>query len=83
MRQHAEERSVARARPRSTVGPFPGAVAGHAQQQPQDHVSPADIGRDHAEMLRRWIWRDFANILLGTWLIASPFTLGYRDTPMI
>jgi uncharacterized membrane protein len=29
------------------------------------------------------MWRDFANILLGTWLIASPSTLGYRDTPMI
>jgi uncharacterized membrane protein len=34
-------------------------------------------------MLRRWIWRDFANILLGTWLIASPATLGYRDAAMI
>jgi hypothetical protein len=34
-------------------------------------------------MLRRWIWRDFANIVLGTWLIASPVTLGYRDSPMI
>jgi uncharacterized membrane protein len=31
-------------------------------------------------MLRRWIWRDFCNIALGFWLIASPFTLGYRDT---
>jgi hypothetical protein len=34
-------------------------------------------------MLRRWIWRDFANILLGFWLIASPSTLGYRDAAMI
>jgi hypothetical protein len=59
--------------------PFPDRVA---QGQPDD-VSHADIGRDHAEMLRRWIWRDFANILLGTWLIASPMTLGYRDAPMI
>jgi uncharacterized membrane protein len=42
-----------------------------------------DIGRDHAEMLRRWIWRDFSNITLGCWLIASPFTLGYRDVPMV
>ncbi|RPJ62685.1 MAG: vitamin K epoxide reductase family protein [Acidobacteria bacterium] len=33
----------------------------------------------HAAMLRRWIWRDFANIILGVWLIASPSTLGYRD----
>jgi hypothetical protein len=34
-------------------------------------------------MLRRWIWRDFANILLGFWLIASPSILGYRDAAMI
>jgi hypothetical protein len=34
-------------------------------------------------MLRRWMWRDFANIVLGFWLIASPFTLGYSDVPMI
>jgi hypothetical protein len=34
-------------------------------------------------MLRRWIWRDFANILLGVWLIASPATLGYRDPTMV
>jgi hypothetical protein len=34
-------------------------------------------------MLRRWIWRDFANILLGTWLIAGPATLGYRDAAMV
>jgi uncharacterized membrane protein len=33
-------------------------------------------------MLRRWIWRDFANITLGVWLIASPFTLGYREASM-
>ena len=38
---------------------------------------------DHAEMLRRWIWRDFANILLGVWLITSPATLGYRDPAMV
>jgi hypothetical protein len=33
-------------------------------------------------MLRRWIWRDFGNIILGMWLVASPLTLGYRDTAM-
>jgi uncharacterized membrane protein len=74
---------VARPDARSTVKPFPQAVANQPQQQPQDRVSHTEIGRDHAEMLRRWMWRDFANILLGTWLIASPVTLGYRDAPMI
>ena len=34
---------------------------------------------DHAAMLRRWMWRDFANIALGVWLIASPVTLGYTE----
>jgi hypothetical protein len=35
---------------------------------------------DHDEMIRQWIWRDFVNITLGFWLIAAPFTLGYRQT---
>jgi hypothetical protein len=34
-------------------------------------------------MLRQWIWRDYANVFLGVWLIASPFTLGYRDPLMM
>lgn len=33
-------------------------------------------------MLRAWMWRDFLNILLGFWLMSSPFTLGYRSTAM-
>jgi hypothetical protein len=40
------------------------------------------MGHDHAAMLRRWIWRDFANILLGCWLLASPVTLGYSEIAM-
>lgn len=43
---------------------------------------PAD-SRNHHAMLRRWIWRDFINITLGVWLVASPSTLGYDDTPML
>lgn len=34
-------------------------------------------------MLRSWIWRDFANITLGVWLLASPVTLAYRSVPMM
>lgn len=49
-----------------------------------EHASHAGVRHDdHAEMLRQWIWRDFVNITLGLWLIASPFTLGYRDAAMI
>lgn len=52
-------------------------------EQTQNRASHADVGRDHVEMLRRWIWRDFTNIILGFWLIASPFTFGYRDAAMV
>jgi hypothetical protein len=34
-------------------------------------------------MLRHWMWRDFANITLGFWLLASPVTLAYRSLPMM
>lgn len=60
------------AHPHSAVRQFP-PHAGEAAQPERDNT------RDHGGMLRRWIWRDFANITLGFWLIASPFTLGYRD----
>jgi hypothetical protein len=32
-------------------------------------------------MLRRWKWRDFANVALGVWLLSSPATLGYWTGP--
>jgi hypothetical protein len=34
-------------------------------------------------MLRKWIWRDFTNVTLGVWLLASPVTLGYGDTALL
>jgi hypothetical protein len=34
-------------------------------------------------MLRHWMWRDFANITLGFWLLTSPVTLAYRSVPMM
>lgn len=37
----------------------------------------------HTRMLRQWIWRDFTNIFLGFWLVASPATLGYHDAAMV
>jgi hypothetical protein len=60
-----------------------GAAPDRARRRGHDHASPRDVGHDHAEMLRRWIWRDFGNIILGFWLIASPFTFGYGDTAMV
>jgi uncharacterized membrane protein len=64
-------------------GRFPRAVAGQPQREQVPAAAHADVGHDHAEMLRRWIWRDYTNITLGFWLIASPFSLGYRDPSMI
>ena len=37
---------------------------------------------DHAAMLRQWLWRDFVNITLGIWLIASAFSFG-RSEPAL
>jgi hypothetical protein len=66
------------------VNQFPRPASDHPRSAqlsaPPSHV---DVGRDHAEMLRHWIWRDFAIITLGVWLIASPFTLGYQDATMV
>lgn len=31
-------------------------------------------------MLRQWIWRDFVNITLGLWLLASAFTFAHPET---
>ena len=61
----------------------PRTVGDRAQPPAAERASRADVGRDHADMLRRWIWRDFSNITLGCWLIASPFTLGYLDAAMV
>jgi vitamin K epoxide reductase family protein/SPW repeat-containing protein len=46
---------------------------------PAKAAGQSDVDHDHEEMLRRWIWRDFVNITLGVWLLASPSTLGYQD----
>lgn len=38
---------------------------------------------DHNEtMWRESLWASFVNLILGAWLIASPFTFGYRSTAM-
>lgn len=34
-------------------------------------------------MLRKWIWRDFANIALGCWLIASAVTPGHHSQAVV
>jgi hypothetical protein len=58
-------------------------ATGREKIRADDAAHHASTGQDHAEMLRRWIWRDFANIILGVWLLSSPATLGYRDDPLV
>jgi len=41
-----------------------------------------DLAARHAARIRQWIWRDFANLTLGVWLLTSPVTLGYTTAAM-
>src|SRR5687768_16180008 len=52
-------------------------------QRDQHDPATADHAAQHAEMVRKWSWRDFTNIILGFWLISSPFTLAYQDPRMV
>lgn len=62
-----------------------------AERARRHEVGPtltAPVGRDdaagaHEEMLARWSWRDFANMIFGAWLLAAPSTLGYEEPAMI
>jgi uncharacterized membrane protein len=69
---------MARSHEHPAASQFPRPAANEPRAQDN-----ADVGHDHSEMLRGWIWRDFSNITLGVWLIASPFTLAYRDAAMV
>lgn len=41
------------------------------------------MSADHEQMMwRESLWASFVNLLLGAWLITSPFTLGYRSVAM-
>jgi uncharacterized membrane protein len=53
-----------------------------AERPAHDPTAHREGEHSHAGMLRRWIWRDFANVLLGVWLIASTATFGYREAAM-
>jgi hypothetical protein len=60
------------------------AGSAHSAHGVQEHNADREsVTRSHADMLRQWMWRDFANITLGVWLLASPATLGYTQRAMI
>lgn len=66
------------------------APRGHDTHAPQGEIPThhSEVGgeHDHATMMRdmlaQWVWRDFANIILGLWLLTAPFTFGYRSAAM-
>lgn len=57
---------------------------GGEQSQMMSHGSMSGMGgADHEQMMwRESLWASFVNLLLGAWLITSPFTLGYRSAAM-
>jgi uncharacterized membrane protein len=47
------------------------------------HTMSGMSGSDHEEsMWRESLWASFVNLLLGAWLVTSPFTFGYRSTAL-
>jgi hypothetical protein len=55
---------------------------GHREARDAKALERDEVARGHARMIRHWIWRDFLIITLGCWLVASPFTVGYRSAAM-
>ena len=56
----------------------------HEAVEARRRGSPADgeaHGDEYARMLRRWMWRDFANITLGVWLLSAPLVFGLDRGP--
>ena len=53
------------------------------------HDGPMNHGKggDHTSMVRemraKWLWTNFTVVLLGAWLVASPFTFGYTSRAMV
>ena len=64
--------------------------AGHPEQpgspRSRPHGAAPAEQQDHIEMLRqmreKWLWTNFTLIMLGLWLISSPFTFRYTSAAM-
>ena len=59
-----------------------GDMAMHDENAASRHGGAHDHRKMMRDMLVKWIWRDFANIILGLWLLSAPFTFGYRSAAM-
>ncbi len=58
--------------------------SGAEQSQSISHGSMSGVGgADHTELMwRESLWASFVNLLLGAWLVTSPFTFGYQSAEM-
>jgi uncharacterized membrane protein len=60
----------------------------HQKKQQHGSMSPGSMsGMSAAEhdaaMWRESLWASFVNLLLGAWLVTSPFTFGYRSAALV
>jgi hypothetical protein len=55
-------------------------------ERPRESRPVETHAQDHVQMLRDmrapWLWTNTAVMLLGLWLVTSPWTFGYRSTAM-
>ncbi len=53
------------------------------QPQPMSHGSMIGMNGNSGDMMwRESLWASFVNLLLGAWLVTSPFTFGYQSSGM-
>ena len=51
-------------------------TGGHEEMQSGDHLEMT------RKMREKWLWTNFTIMLLGLWLVSSPFTFGYTSPAM-
>ena len=80
--------------PAAESAPGPNESVATKKEPRQDMKGSVSKGSDSSEMamqdhqgmmrqmLAKWVWRDFANIILGLWLVTAPVTFGYRSASM-
>ncbi len=57
--------------------------AQHGKSEMDDHEEHGDMPEMTRDMRRSWLWTNSTIILLGLWLVSSPFTFAYTSPKMI
>ncbi len=52
----------------------------HEKPEHEEHGAMPEMTRD---MRRQWLWTNSTLIMLGLWLVSSPFTFGFSDARMM